>query len=701
MDEGINSMDEQEFRKDFIERIKVEALATGEGSTASFAGAFAKYLQDAEFLMDYNAAYFEGTGKNNRKLRVDGYAYDEFDKTMSLIIADYDNSGIERVLTKTQARQMQERLSAFAGHALVSSLHRQVEMSRPCSDLVDLLREKRSETRKYQLLIFTTASISTAITVLESADIAGVPSECQIWDINRLFKVCGSEAGRNIIEIDFKDYSEDGIPCMEASGTKTKDFKSYLCIIPGVLLADIYDKYGSGLLEGNVRSFLSTKVAVNKKIRTTILQSPERFFAYNNGISATAMDIKIESSSEGNSLVFARDFQIINGGQTTASLSNARFRDKVDLKAIFVQMKLTVIKSSLEEEATELVQNISRSSNSQNKVSDADFFSTHPFHVRMERFSQRLYARAVDGLQHETKWFYERTRGQYLQKQMRMTAGEKKKFLLQNPKNQLITKTDLAKVRNTWKGLPYTVSRGAQTNFVNFAKATSEEWEASDDGLIFNEKYFHESVALVMIFRYSELMVPRQPWYSQGYRANIVTYTISLLHELPQEQFPGRDLDLVNIWIRQKVPDAICSALITLSELVYDKLTDPQRGVENVTQWCKREACWISVKSIKYRFSSEMEFCLVKKEEQKIAEKQAKADQRIDSEQEIMTKVVEISQTKWQSALSFATKKRMITPDEHNALRIACQIPQKIPNPTQCKKLLAVLERLQEEGFKL
>ncbi len=697
----MNNMDVQEFRKDFIEGVKAEAAATGEGSSASFVSAFAQYLQEAEFLMDFTAAYFEGTGKRNRKLRVDGYAYDEFDKTMSLIIADYDASESERILTRTQARQLQERLNYFVDQALNSTLHREVEMSRPCSDLVDLLREKRREIRKYQLLIFTTATISTAITILESSDIDEISSECQIWDINRLFKVCGSDTGRHIIEINFKEHSEHGIPCLEASGTATKDFKSYLCIIPGSLLADIYDKYGSGLLEGNIRSFLSTKVAVNKKIRATILQSPERFFAYNNGISATAMDIQIESTPQGQFLVSARDFQIINGGQTTASLSNARFRDKVNLCTIFVQMKLTVIERTLKEEATELVQNISRSSNSQNKVSDADFFSTHPFHVRMERFSQRLYARAVGGLQHETKWFYERARGQYLQKQMRMTAGEKKKFLLQNPKNQLITKTDLAKVRNTWRGLPHIVSRGAQTNFAEFAKTTSEEWEASDDGLIFNEKYFQESVALVLLFRYTELMVTHQPWYSQGYRANIVTYTIALFHMLIQKQFPGMDLDLMTIWTRQNVPDSVANALTELSELVYDKLTDPKRGIENVTQWCKQEGCCRSVQSIDYRLSPEIEVCLIGREDQKAAEREAKADQRTVSDAEIMTRIIDITPQQWQNTLSFATSKRMITPDEHTALRIACQIPQKIPTPIQCKRLLAVLERLQEEGFKL
>ncbi len=431
------------------------------------------------------------------------------------------------------------------------------------------------------------------------------------------------------------------------------------------------------------------------------MQCPERFFAYNNGISATAMDIKIETTSQGQFLVSARDFQIINGGQTTASLSNARFRDKADLSTIYVQMKLTVIESTLEEEATVFVQNISRSSNSQNKVSDADFFSTHPFHIRMERFSQRLYARAVGGLQHETKWFYERARGQYLQEQMRMTASERKKFLIQNPKDQLITKTDLAKVRNTWNGQPHTVSRGAQTNFTEFAKTASDEWEVSGDGLTFNETYFQESVALVLIFRYCERMVTRQPWYSQGYRANIVTYTIALFHMRIQKQFSGMDLDLMNIWTRQNIPEAVANALTELSELVYDKLTDPQRGVENVTQWCKQEGCWKSVQNIEYRLSSDIEACLIGVDELKVVKRNARYNQRIDSDAEIMTKIIEISQEQWQKALKFATSKRMITPNELTAMRIACQIPKKMPTPAQCKKLIALLERLQEEGFKL
>lgn len=696
-------MDAQEFRKDFLEDVKADALATGEGSCASFVSSFARYLQEAEYLLDFNSSYFEGTGKQNRKIRVDGYAYDEFDKTMSLIIADYDISNDNRILAKTQAGQLRNRLIYFIDETFNSQLYRNIEMSRSCSDLMDLLREKREEIRKYQLIILTTANISATIKVLETEVIDEVQSECQIWNIERLFHLCGSDAGRNIIEIDFKDYSENGIPCLEASSVTADDFKSYLCIIPGITLADLYDKYGSALLEGNVRSFLSTKVAVNKKIRTTILQQPERFFAYNNGISATAMDVKFENTEGGLFITSARDFQIINGGQTTASLSSARYnyKEKADLSAIFVQMKLTVINSTLEDSATAmLVQNISRSSNSQNKVSDADFFSTHPFHVQMERCSQRLGARGTEGLQFETKWFYERARGQYLQKQMRMTVAEKKKFLLQNPKSQLIVKTDLAKVRNSWDGLPHVVSRGAQTNFIEFAKKTGDAWE-KDDGLSFGDKYFQECVALCLIFRYTETMIPHQSWYQQGYRANIVTYTMAIMHRLIKVQFPKKDLDLMGIWTRQSLPSVVKNVLVDLAERVYEKLTDPQRALENVTQWCKREMCWISVQDIEYVLPADIESCLVGQDVMRAVVREANADRRIEMELDSVTRVAATNPEQWQNVMEFALSKHMLTPEEHTALRIASQMPTKIPTSAQSKKLIALLERLYEEGFKL
>ena len=159
-------------------------------------------------------------------------------------------------------------------------------------------------------------------------------------------------AGAADIEIDFRQYCGEGIPCLEASSAATDQYSSYLGVIPGSVLADIYDRYGSKLLEGNVRSFLSTKLQSIKRSETSILNTPQMFFAFNNGISATAMDVEITNTDHGHFITFARDFQIINGGQTTASISNARYKDKANLDDIYVQMKLTAIDESLRKNPT-------------------------------------------------------------------------------------------------------------------------------------------------------------------------------------------------------------------------------------------------------------------------------------------------------------------------------------------------------------
>ena len=688
-------MDAQEFRKDFLENVKAEAAATGEGSCAAFVDSMAQYLIEAEVLPDFTPSFYTSTTSTRKIYRVDGYVLDEFDYTMNLIIADYDGLE-ERTMGKVVSSTNFRRLTVFVDQALNSKLYKEIEMSTPCADLVDLLRLEKERIRKYRLLVFTDAYVSDTLKTLENLDIDGVPAECQIWDIDRVFRVCCSDLGRQNIEIDFREYIQEGIPCLEASSAATAEYNSYLCIIPGRVLADIYDKYGSQLLEGNVRSFLSTKVAVNKKIRETILKCPSMFFAYNNGVSAT--DVRLEHTPNGTYIVSAKDFQIINGGQTTASLSNTRHKDKADLQGIYVQMKLTEIDESDMDRSTELVRNISRSSNSQNKVTDADFFSTHPFHIRMEQHSRRIFAPAEAGAQYETKWFYERAKGQFLQAQMRLTPAKKRQFLLQNPKSKVITKTDLAKVRNTWNEMPHFVSKGAQTNFMKFAELIDEAWTTNDAQ--FSERYFTETVALVILFKHLEGLIPKQDWYEQGYRANIVTYSLALLHQLIRMQFKNMELDLQSIWLRQSVPEIVTKVLEQIAEQVFYKITDPNRPTINVTQWCKRDGCWKSVQEIEITLPAAFGNVLIGKAEAKAAEKAAKKDQEVLSEVDAQVKVLEYTATQWKKLSEFAMQRRMVSPDENTALNYACQIPSKMPSGYQSQKLLALLDRAMSEGFK-
>ena len=310
-----------------------------------------------------------------------------------------------------------------------------------------------------------------------------------------------------------------------------------------------------------------------------------------------------------------------------------------------------------------------------------------------------MFAPASSGAQYETKWFYERARGQYLQEQMRMTPAKKKQFELQHPKNKVIKKTDLAKVQNTWRGNPQTVSKGAQTNFTSFAEWINDEWEKNDTQ--FNERYFQATAALLLMFQLLEKQIPKQGWYEGGYRANVIYYTIALFHKLLKEQFQGMDFDLIHIWNKQEVPENVANILIDISEKVFYKITDPNRRVINVTQWCKRNECWDAVKNMNYSLPRDIENYLMTLDEVKTAEKFAKKEQRITNDINAQVEVVKHSADDWKRLSEFAVNNHLVGSVDIAALAIACKIPLKIPNSVQSKKLLELLDKAIQEGFKI
>jgi hypothetical protein len=500
--------------------------------------------------------------------------------------------------------------------------------------------------------------------------------------------------------IDFTKYAEKGLPCLEASDVSTDDIKCLLCVIPGRILADLYDTYGSILLEGNVRSFLSTRGSVNKNIRKTIIEADgedkRMFFSYNNGISATATSVSVEEKLNGKFITTINNLQIVNGGQTTASLSNARYKDKADLGGIFVQMKLTVIPNH--DTAQILIPKISRGSNNQNKVSDADFFSNHEFNVRIQRISRRIYAPAINGLQYETHWFFERSRGQYEQEQSKMTKAEKKKYQMQNPKEQKITKTEYAKYQNAWREYPYIVSMGAQKNFSRFASYIVDEWNKDD--VQFNEQYFRDTVAIAIMFKCIDRIVPRQDWYEKGYKANIVVYTLSFFHYLIDKQYPGMTLNLRYIWDKQCVPDYIEDEFVKLTRIVFEHITSSDRPITNVTEWSKKEQCWTTLKGKTYELNNKIEDILLSKEEYKKDKLNGRKEQKLVSGIQVQTEVIGKGQEYWQKALLWGKEKHILNEVESNFLFAATKINSgRIPSEKQCQRIVNIEAKLVDEGF--
>lgn len=684
-------MNLEDFRADLEAEIK-NAWISGDVKTTAFAEKITQLMQEAEYLNgDFQESFFTGIHPKRRSnLRVDGWLQDETDNSILLFIVHYTNT--DENMNKTLAEKNFKMLAAFVDAVLTTDL--EMEESTSTAELADILKTNSDE--KIKFILLTNAQRSLTVKEIKNVFVRDKEIDCQLWDIERIFAVYNSMQVREPIKIDFDEY-DYGLPCLKAANAGD-DCESFLCVIPGKVLADIYDKYGSRLLEGNVRSFLSTKRAVNKNIRKTILNNPEMFFAFNNGIAATAKQLEIKNCG-GLFITSATDFQIINGGQTTALLLNARLKDKVSLEKIFVQMKLTRIGEMPTDEQDKLIGEISRSSNSQNKVSEADFFSTHPFHIEMEKISRRILAEPVGGVQYQTKWFYERARGQYVQEQIKMTAAQKRNFQRINPKSQVMSKTDFAKYRMSWQECPEIVSKGAQANFMKFAEEISVAWEKNPAQ--FNEHYFRETAALAIIFHAVEKIVSAQDWYkiSKSYRANIVTYSLAIFHHALKTKYPNDELDLLAVWRAQKMPDAFVEIFTNITFAVNNFITG-ERPITNVTQWCKRTDCWSRMKSLLFvDLPENFSRFLANKTSLKAERKSAIEIQQTSFELDAQRKVLEIDSETWQKILQDATSRNLIAFDEKSAVKTAVKIPLKIPSPLQCEKLLRLLKRMEENGL--
>lgn len=689
-------MDIAEFRDMMMAQIRFASSADGTSDKEEFLNFASEMLMEAEQLDDMvEFQPFEGVGTNRRKIQIEGYSYNELDEYLTIYtVADLTYGDIE-TLTSTEANKYLTRAKAFIEDA--KYITEMAEESAPAYGLAIDILKKYSKVRKYCIFLLSDMSMSKNIKVMDSGEVNGIPVEYHIWDINRLHQLAESKSGKEDIIIDMTEFNEYGIPCLPAS--ETEDYTAYLCNIPGSALAQLYNTYGGRLLEGNVRSFLQTKGKVNKGIRNTILNAPDMFFAYNNGIAATAYEIETVYINGAMYIKKITALQIVNGGQTTASLAMALLKDKKDgseekLKRIYVPMKLSVVSP---EKAQELIPNISRYANSQNKVSDADLWSNHPFHVRMETISRRLVAPAVNGQQYGTRWYYERANGQYKQETYKSTDAGRKRFEMQNPKSQMFTKTDLAKYMNIRRELPHVASAGGQKSFAKFAEWASAEWEKGDTR--FNDGYFRQVVGMAIIFRQSDKLVKKQPWYN-SYKANIVAYTISKIIHTVRTKHPEYSIDYRSIWNRQGLSEAWEKQIIVLSKTMYEFLIDEKRPVENVTEWAKREACWELAKKMPITLLPEFVKELSYKDTIREQEKDARKEQRQTNKINAMVEVANFGVENWKYLLQWNKTHSVLQPTDISFVNAAIAMEKgKFPSEKQCAVILKVLEKARLEGF--
>lgn len=680
-------MDINEFHTEFYQDVLLAADASGTYVADAFFDLFTQHLVEAGEIDTADRSFFESRG-----MRVDGYGGDPLDSgTLTLIILESDLTPNVSNLTKSQMEPAFKRARTFIQQALKHEFRASLDPSDPGFGLADLIARRWSDIQKVRLLLLTDRRLSSRIDGKEEEDVDGVPVVHSVWDIDALAQLVLLGRGNGAVELDLDQFGGP-LPALPAHSTGD-DLETYLLVIPGDQLADIYEKWGARLLEQNVRVFLQARGKVNKGIRNTLVNEPNMFLPYNNGISATAEAVETRERGDGIEIAGITNLQIVNGGQTTASVHAAK-RAKTDLSRVYVQMKLSVIPA---EAAVSVVPKISEYANTQNRVNAADFFANHPFHIRIQDMSRRMFAPSPDGSFKKTKWFYERARGQYADERSKITqAAAKRSFDAENPKKQLFTKTDLAKFQMTWLQNPHIVSRGAQKNFVAFAEYIGKEWERNDKQ--FNELYYREAIATAILFRETERLVPLQSWYEGGYRANIVTYTLAkLAHDLKAN---GRVLDQNAIWASQAIDDVTTRALAACAEVVNGILVNPPAPHRNVTEWAKQQACWDRVNRASVTWPPGLMEASQSAARHQERQREAASVRKVDDGIEAQVTVVQAGAQFWQEALAWSVSHPgLLSPKEVGILTTCARMPRHVPSEAQSRVALQALAKLNEEGY--
>jgi hypothetical protein len=512
-----------------------------------------------------------------RGIEVAGYGVEDGD-TLNLISTLHTGEVPPPSVTKTEISTAFKRLRAFWERCRDQALHESLEESSDAWSMALQIHESADSIRRVRMFLLTDGV--AAIEYAEPEEVGGVELHRSIWDLKRMHRLESAGDRGEPIEIDFIARFGAPLACLPV-GVPESDYSAYLAAFPGEWLAAIYDEFGARLLEKNVRSFLQFTGKVNRGMRDTIAgEDASRFFAYNNGISATASAVEM---ADGGGIAKLTDLQIVNGGQTTASIHRSR-RNGVDIGSIAVQAKITEIEG---DRLDGIVPLISQYANSQNRVSLADLSSNDPFHIEIESLSRSVWAPATGSTLRQTRWFYERARGQYADAANREpTPARRRQFREMHPRAQKITKTDLAKFENTWAQRPWEVSKGAQKNFTALMLELHRRGRMKPD-----VAYFQRLVAKAILFRRTERIVSDQNF--GGYRANIVTYALAKLSHATQQR-----LNLNRIWEEQAVDEAIEGAITDLAKLAFDLLTSEDRPAQNVTEWAKRDACWKRMREI-------------------------------------------------------------------------------------------------------
>ena len=572
--------------KEFAQNVYEDINDLAETNNTDFITEIARYylerMEDCDEVSAPDLCIF-----SSPRAKITAYDYNEEAETLDLFLFIHTTPMASRADSKIKSGfnylrnfydQCLKRKSSFDGNE--SSFSSEIQ------EAISMIRESKNNVNAVRFYILTDGVVASPDEInTPDKDENGVICEYHIWDIARIYHQDQINHGNEKIEIDFENDIKYFVPNKDSKINSTIAPKiqclkvddnnpyvdTYIAIISGDVLAKIYNQYRTLLLEKNVRAFLRNKSKVNQRIMSTIKNKPEMFFSYNNGISTTASEVELKQNGRVQYLTKLKDWQIVNGGQTTASIASAK---NCDLTKVFVQMKVSVVKDK--EKYDDIVKDISRSANSQTGIKPSDFDSGEEFLIKLEKLSKEEFTPVSN-----TKWFFERMRGQYTDIRGTLNKIEEDRFKKEFPKRNLLTKIDVAKVMVIWDMKPHIACNSREKCFASYMSGLRKNQEKIDSA------YWHKVVSLSILYKNIEVCFERRCG-QKGFKSRTTAYTMSAISHLTNQE-----LDLDYIWKNEKVQPQLEEIIERLVVKVNNQL-----DLDNSRSFTKNSKCWDDIQEM-------------------------------------------------------------------------------------------------------
>ena len=612
----------KDFARDFMDLVKEEAVENGTSVEQQFTETVLEYIKEEGAAVSPELFYCVNKDCT-RPTEADYYKINAFDYSESAGILDLfvtvylEAEGLTE-LKKNRIDQAHNALAHFLNKCVKDDklFQKYLEEDSEVAEVVGTINEefKNKNVSLIRFFVLSNGQLKTDYNSSSEIKIGDVDYdfEFNVWDICAIRNSEIAAQHDGAIDIDFESEYAHSIECLELG--ENGGVKSFLAIMPAEILARVYKKYKTRLLDQNVRNYLGGTIKVNKGMAKTLRDDPAMFFAYNNGISSTALKVGLRRDEGGKVYITnVTNWQIVNGGQTTNTIYSM-FSRNFDMQNAYVTLKISEINFEDEKKKEEAISYIARFANSQTQIKESDLAANIGYMLKLDDISKSEWT-PVNSVRRNTQWFFERMRGQYDNAKGEPRTKKAKDFVVQHPKKQRFTKTDIAKWEMAWAGRPDIASKGGEQSFDFFHKKSLKT-----NTIIVDRNYFHQLIAKAIIYQ-SISDICKQNGI-KGYVNIICNYVLATLAWKSRE-----NLDLDYIWNHQEIHPAMRIAIEQEADIVNKYILKlGQEGV-NPSVKAKNEPFWKDI-TLRMVGLPELDKVLLSSNEDELtAENQAKIEQ--------------------------------------------------------------------------